>query len=831
MSEPLPARPSLEHLKKQAKQRLKTMRSKDPAAKLADAQLKVARSYGFNSWQKLLVQVRSMMVKIDPPVDVVRALEEAISRDDESTVRELLDQHPNVINLQHTDGRTPLHYAAETNNAPLVNLLLKCGADTEAKYGQSAHTPLSWAITIRAQKAVDALVKHGASVDLYCAAGLGLLPQVRSYFTRDGQLKPNASRNGSSRFAKDGTRLPRPPKLPREIISDALYNACRNAQPAVVKFLLARNPDLSFGAYLNATPLHWAFFSASLETIQLMLDAGADPTLRDDVFHCTPRAFGICVNASWGIFDLLKQQLRNDPSLLNVHDGRGTPLHEAARSGNKAIVQILLDAGADRSLKDSDDKTAHQLAIDGKHTDVVDLLNHAGPSLVDTFLKLAVPDPTVDHRAGSIVPAAKLLKKHPELRSASIFTACATGSVDALRTFLSDDKSAANTPGGPLLWPPLCYLAFSRFLRDDKTKRKDILRCAKLLLDAGADPNSFFPASNNPKDRETALYGAAGVANDPELTQLLLDAGADVNDHESLYHASEFADNAALKVLLKVKPKPKWTDYCLCHKMDMEDPAGVKLFISAGADVNRLIEGGQMQGYRPLHFAISRRRSVEIIKLLLDAGANPNLPAADGTSPYKYARRLGRSELADFLFEHGAVDDLTPRDKLVAALSLGDRNAVRKLIAGDKSVLPQLTKDDHKLLVGAAFADNVAAVRLMLDMGFPIETRTGTKAGWDANALHHAAWAGHLSVIRLLLKRGANPKQEHSYGGNALGAAIHGATHAGHARGAAAVRLIAAAMDLPELRKSLDYAISKANPPIVKVLQEVIRKREASSSH
>ena len=52
-SHELPARANLEHLRNEAKQRLKELRGQDPAARLADAQLAVARDYGFASWRKL----------------------------------------------------------------------------------------------------------------------------------------------------------------------------------------------------------------------------------------------------------------------------------------------------------------------------------------------------------------------------------------------------------------------------------------------------------------------------------------------------------------------------------------------------------------------------------------------------------------------------------------------------------------------------------------------------------------------------------------------------------------------------------------------------------
>ena len=53
----LPARPSLEHLKNEAKQHLKALRRQRPQAKLAAAQLALARDYGFASWRQLKAHV------------------------------------------------------------------------------------------------------------------------------------------------------------------------------------------------------------------------------------------------------------------------------------------------------------------------------------------------------------------------------------------------------------------------------------------------------------------------------------------------------------------------------------------------------------------------------------------------------------------------------------------------------------------------------------------------------------------------------------------------------------------------------------------------------
>ena len=70
MSE-LPARPSLSHLRKQAKDLLRRLRQQNPDATLADAQHMLASEYGFPSWPKLKAQVE-LLAKLPQPVTFQR---------------------------------------------------------------------------------------------------------------------------------------------------------------------------------------------------------------------------------------------------------------------------------------------------------------------------------------------------------------------------------------------------------------------------------------------------------------------------------------------------------------------------------------------------------------------------------------------------------------------------------------------------------------------------------------------------------------------------------------------------------------------------------------
>lgn len=66
MSRDLPPRPNLDHLKKQAKELLQTLKQQDPDAQLADAQHALAREYGFASWPRLKAHIESETAAPNP---------------------------------------------------------------------------------------------------------------------------------------------------------------------------------------------------------------------------------------------------------------------------------------------------------------------------------------------------------------------------------------------------------------------------------------------------------------------------------------------------------------------------------------------------------------------------------------------------------------------------------------------------------------------------------------------------------------------------------------------------------------------------------------------
>src|SRR5262245_34752822 len=101
----LPDRPSLEYLKRRAKERLAELRRDDPAAKLASAQLAVARDHGFASWRALKAEVERRRAP------VLAAFFAACRAGDAAALRELLAGEPGLARERDAGGATGLHLA------------------------------------------------------------------------------------------------------------------------------------------------------------------------------------------------------------------------------------------------------------------------------------------------------------------------------------------------------------------------------------------------------------------------------------------------------------------------------------------------------------------------------------------------------------------------------------------------------------------------------------------------------------------------------------------------------------------------------------------------
>ncbi|RQS33526.1 hypothetical protein DIE03_09175 [Burkholderia sp. Bp8992] len=367
--------------------------------------------------------------------------------------------------------------------------------------------------------------------------------------------------------------------------------------------------------------------------------------------------------------------------------------------------------------------------------------------------------------------AAQLLLDQPDLVSADPAIACAAGDLDVVKAALAADPGWIARADGALKLPPLVAVTHSR-LGQIPAFAVRLRACARHLLDAGADPNQrignrFPPASLAEPDESaplSALYGAAGVNRDPVLTAMLLEAGADPNDGESLYHSLE--NPACTRVLLEHGAQVGGTN-ALRRAFDMHDAGALELLLAHGGDANEPPGAGLAQTWgAPLLRAIGVRCSARHVAALLAAGADPRACTPAGVSAYRLAMQAGLTDVAALLRDAGAEEALGADDAFVAACARADADDARRIQAQHPELPAALTGDRLRQLPDAAAWGSRDAVKVMVELGWPIAARGGD---WDASALNHAVFRGDAELLAFLLAHGASWREQHGFGSDALG--------------------------------------------------------------
>ena len=377
------------------------------------------------------------------------------------------------------------------------------------------------------------------------------------------------------------------------------------------------------------------------------------------------------------------------------------------------------------------------------------------------------------HASGTLDEAQAILASHPVVSRSSIHVAAILADDAGVHRFLALDFGAATAPGGPYGWDPLTHLCFSRYLRLDAARTEGFLCTAATLLDAGASANTgFYSTDHEPAEFESTIYGVAGVAHHPELTRVLLARGADPNDGETPYHAPESLDDRALRVLVNSGKMSGDSMTTMLHrKLDWQHYDGVAWLLEHGADPNRM----SSWGHRALAHALGRTSPLcyfQLLLLLLAHGADPALSSSDGSLSAALAARMGRADVIDLFAQHGFRLALSGDDAFLAACARGDEATARAFTAGEPGLVARLQASDVGLLTDFAGAGNTDGVRLLLDLGFDLDSRTSLGGANADTALHVAVWRARLETVKLLVARGAPLEAVNGRGATPLSLAV-----------------------------------------------------------
>lgn len=355
----LPARPDLDWLRRRAKERLAQLKTARPGARLAEAQLALAREHGFASWRALKAHVDALRAQRTPPPPpnlpepVVAAFLRAVGRGDAASVEAALEAYPGFVNVvgphPYWGGRPqPLHVAIETRRPEIVKLLLAHGADVDGRNADYLHwSPLLLTLHWNQPGVRRMLLRRGARVGLVEALAMGDDRTVLRLLRRGRAALADAAPNGGSllMFARTPAAIDRLLELG---VSVELRDRWGADPIEAFSRLGVRGRPLVRHLLERGIPAPAAVHARLNDRAALRKRLAADPAVvRDPSVLKGAVDFGHHALAEW----LLGKGA--DPNARTGEPDDATVLHSAAWNGDLRMVELLLRHGADPAIRDA----------------------------------------------------------------------------------------------------------------------------------------------------------------------------------------------------------------------------------------------------------------------------------------------------------------------------------------------------------------------------------------------------------------------------------------------------------------------------------------------
>ncbi|MBX3119428.1 MAG: ankyrin repeat domain-containing protein [Fimbriimonadaceae bacterium] len=236
----------------------------------------------------------------------------------------------------------------------------------------------------------------------------------------------------------------------------------------------------------------------------------------------------------------------------------------------------------------------------------------------------------------------------------------------------------------------------------------------------------------------------------PEIAGIILDAGADIDARDLDHHGT------AAQFLLKNEEVLRYL---------VERGASTDIFMAVALEKMDLLKWHVEEDAGVLERPINEPGSAMIP---VAPGRHIYSYVLGGVTPLQAAANLDRELAYQFLFDRSP-----PRLQLLAACWKGDGAVARRIVAENPDMVANLALKDKRLICDAAWNRKADSVKLMLELGFDVNTLNGERLTPIANGAFH----GFDDIVELILPYGPDLEIKNVYGGTPLGTCTYGSVN------------------------------------------------------
>lgn len=422
--------------------------------------------------------------------------------------------------------------------------------------------------------------------------------------------------------------------------------AVRGGDHRALRALVASKANVNAEEPDGTTALHWAVRQGDIESAAVLLRAGADPN-RKNRYGVTPLPLA-AGNGDAKMVALLLEH-RADP---NATIGEGeTALMAAARAGSREAVNALVARGARVDEQEhAFGQTAVMLAAIENHAEVVQALADAGANLDVTSFEIKTPEVKRDKNVASDGARGSF----PKGGMTALLLAARQGALEGVRAlvYAGADIDKPQMDG----ITPLIMAIFNAHY--------DV---AAALLDMGADPEKADNANRTPLFTATDMHTLewlfsrptprpSGQLDSVDLVKLLIAYGVDVNPRLTRKPVPIGIGGSGWNASLTNGSTP------LMKAATTSDLTLIKILLDAGADPNLTTDDHTTAfmmaaglNWHDISSLGSDRDSIAAMQILMERGADVNAFNDEGLTALHGAAQRGSVPVVKFLLDHGAL--------------------------------------------------------------------------------------------------------------------------------------------------------------------------------